>query len=83
MTIVSPVIGLLVFLSAAFILGLALGWIWWRFNSATSVASLTSEREFWQQRFEQARRARDLDQDRIAILEAEKSALQKRLPPRP
>lgn len=75
----TPMVEILAFLSAAFVLGLVLGWSLWRFGVSKEMSTLASEKDFWQQRLDQARFERDQDQDKIAALEKERSNLKKQL----
>jgi hypothetical protein len=74
-----PTIDTAIFLSAAFALGLALGWALWQLGTAEKLTGATSESEFWQQRLNQARQERDLDQMKIETLDRELNKLKKRL----
>jgi len=76
---VDPTIDTVIFLFAAFILGLALGWAVWKLGTDEQLTSVTSETEFWQQRLNQARQERNLDKTRIEVLEKERDNLKKRL----
>ena len=75
----TPMVEILAYLSATFILGLIFGWALWRFGIAKEMSTLTTEKEFWQQRLDQARFERDRDQDKIEALEKERASLKKRL----
>lgn len=75
----TPMVEIIAFLSATFVLGIALGWSLWRFGLSKEMATLTTEKEFWQQRLDQARFERDQDQDKIKALEKERNSLKQRL----
>ena len=75
----TPFILILVYLSATFILGLALGWILWKFGIAKQLVTATTEMQYWKDRLEQLRAERNLEQDRFASLERERDNLKKRL----
>lgn len=75
----TPMVEIIAFLSATFVLGIALGWSLWRFGLSKKMATLTTEKEFWQQRLDQARFERDQDQDKIKALEKERNSLKQRL----
>lgn len=75
----TPTVEILAFLSGAFILGIALGWSLWKLGLSEEMNTLTTEKEFWQQRLDQARFERDQDQDKISALEKERNSLKQRL----
>ncbi len=75
----TPMVQILAFLSATFLLGLALGWLLWRFGGSSQAASETTEVQYWRQRLDQSRIERDLEKDKIAVLERERDSLKKRL----
>jgi len=75
----TPMVEIVAFLSAAFLLGLALGWSLFKLGVSAEMKTLTTEKEFWQQRLDQARIERDQDQDKIEALENERNALKKKL----
>lgn len=69
MVMFNPSIDTAIFLSGAFVLGLALGWVLWKLGSDQQSNDAGSESEFWQQRLNQARQERDLFQTRLEALE--------------
>lgn len=75
----NPIVEILLYLSGAFALGIALGWAMWKFGAAGSAETEATDVNFWQQRFDQARAERDLAQDKISKLEHESGELKKRL----
>jgi len=75
----TPMVEIIVFLSAALLLGVAFGWSIWRFGSAKEMKALTAEKDFWQQRLDQARFERDQDQEKIKALEKERNSLKQLL----
>lgn len=75
----TPMVEILTFLSASFVLGLAFGCALWKFGVAKEMDTLATEKKFWQQRLDQARFERDQDQDKISALETERASLKKRL----
>jgi predicted nucleic acid-binding Zn-ribbon protein len=70
---------ILAYLSATFVLGLALGWALWKFGVSKEMKTLSSEKDFWQERLDQARFERDQDQQKIDALEKERASLKKQL----
>ncbi len=75
----TPLIQIMLYLGGTFVLGLALGWVLWKFGSAAAAKAEEADVAFWQQRFEQVRSERDLAQDRIDSLESEREMLKKRV----
>lgn len=75
----NPMAEILLYLSGAFVLGIALGWTMWKFGAPGGAQEEATDVNFWQQRFDQARAERDLAQDRISTLEHESGELKKRL----
>lgn len=63
------------FLSGAFVLGLALGWALWKLGSEQQLSGAATETEFWQQRLNQARQEREFDKIKIEALEKERAKL--------
>lgn len=76
---IDPMIDILLFLSAAFVLGVALGWALWKLGAEEQMSSAMTESEFWQQRMTQARAQNDLQKERIEALEKERETLKERL----
>lgn len=70
---------ILIYMGATFVLGLAMGWVVWRYGSANAVATLSSEVNFWKQNCEQSRFERDADLRKIELLEHERDNLKKRV----
>lgn len=66
----NPLIDTAIFLSGAFVLGLALGWVLWKLGTQHQSRDADQESEFWQQRLNQARQERDLFQTKLEALEA-------------
>lgn len=66
---IDPITDMVVFMSGAFILGLALGWAVWKLAANEELAGATTETEFWQQQLNEARQERDLFKTKIEILE--------------
>jgi uncharacterized membrane-anchored protein YhcB (DUF1043 family) len=75
----TPLVQILVYLAVTFVLGLALGWLLWKFGGSTQSDAMTTEIDYWKQRLDQSRNERDLEQDKIAVLERERDNLKKRL----
>lgn len=75
----SPLVMILVYLSATFLLGLALGWLVWKFGGSGQSDSAATDAEYWKERLEQSRVERNVEQDRIVTLERERDNLKKRL----
>ncbi|MEO9863949.1 MAG: hypothetical protein ABJO29_01080 [Yoonia sp.] len=75
----TPSIHILTFLSAAFVLGLALGWILWKFKTETAGESTDTEVQFWKQRWDQSRLELDREQNKIEALEKERDTLKDKL----
>lgn len=75
----TPLVQVLLLIACAFALGLALGWLLWKFGMAQKMATLTTEMEYWRQRLDQARLERDQDQDKLTCLEEEKNNLKKQV----
>lgn len=75
----TPIIEVSAYLSATFVLGLSLGWALWKLGLNQQLKTIMTEKEFWQQRLDQARFERDKDQDKIAALEKERANLKKRV----
>lgn len=75
----TPLVMILAYLSATFLLGLVLGWLVWRFGSSNQSESTTTDAEYWKERLEQSRVERNIEQDRIVTLERERDNLKKRL----
>jgi hypothetical protein len=71
----TPSIHIIAFLSAAFVLGVALGWVLWKFKSEPA----DSEVQFWKQRWDQSRLELDREHDKIEILEKERDSLKDKL----
>lgn len=75
----TPLVQILVYLSATFLLGLVLGWLLWKFGGAKQLASTDTNAQYWKDRLEQSRIERSLEQDRVVALEHERDNLKKRL----
>lgn len=75
----TPMIEIILYLSATFLLGLSLGAAIWKLGTAHKVGTVESEKAFWQQRVQQARAERDQDQEKIERLEAEREKLRDQL----
>ncbi|MCK0122370.1 hypothetical protein MWU61_17580 [Loktanella sp. F6476L] len=75
----TPSIHILTFLSAAFVLGLALGWVLWKFKTETPAESADTEVQFWKQRWDQSRLELDREQNKIEALEKERDTLKDKL----
>jgi hypothetical protein len=75
----TPSIIILAYLLSVFALGLALGWLLWKFGLSEKLGTLSTEMLFWKQRWDQARLEHDRDQDKIASLEEERDKLKKSL----
>lgn len=59
----TPVLEIVLFLSATFLLGLALGWVLWSFSAKLEISSMASERDFWKKSYDQERLKSDKNQD--------------------
>ncbi|MCG3268342.1 hypothetical protein [Yoonia sp. I 8.24] len=75
----TPMIQILLYLSATFVLGFALGWLLWKFSNTEQADAQSTETEYWMDRLDQARNERDLLETKIAALSREKENLTKRL----
>lgn len=70
---------ILLFMASTFLLGLVLGYVLWRYGSARTMASMSSDLNFWKDNLEQSRIARESDIRKIEELTKEKAILKKRL----
>lgn len=75
----TPSIHILTFLSATFVLGLALGWIIWKFQTTSAGETAETEVKFWKQRWDQSRLELDREQAKIETLEKERDTLKGKL----
>ncbi len=75
----TPLVLILAYLAATFLLGLVLGWLLWKFGGPTQVGVTETDVQYWKDRVEQSRVERNIEQDRITALERERDNLKKRL----
>lgn len=75
----TPLVQILVYLSSTFLMGLALGWLLWKFGGSKQLESMTTDMQYWKQRLDQSRLERDQEQDKKSALERERDNLKKRL----
>ena len=59
----TPALEIIVFLSATFLLGLALGWVLWFLSAKQEIGAIASERDFWKGSYEKARMQSEANQD--------------------
>ncbi|MEJ6404223.1 hypothetical protein [Yoonia sp. 2307UL14-13] len=74
-----PTIQIIIFMLVTFALGLALGWLIWRFGGADQQELASSEVTFWKSNLEQVRAEREADLQKIAVLQNEREVLKKQL----
>lgn len=60
---ITPALEIALFLSATFLLGLALGWVLWSLSAKQQINSISSERDFWKKSYDQARLQGDSNQE--------------------
>ncbi|SEW32325.1 hypothetical protein SAMN04488515_2305 [Cognatiyoonia koreensis] len=75
----TPLIDSLLHLSAAFVLGMALGFAIWKLGAKQQINAAKSEMDFWRKRLDQERIARDDDQKKIEALEHDRTVLKKHI----
>lgn len=70
-----------VFMLVTFVLGFAIAWLIWKFDSesARSPDAVNSEIDFWRSSLEQSRMERDKEQQVTASLHEEKNILKRRI----
>ncbi|MEO9825586.1 MAG: hypothetical protein ABJF50_14310 [Paracoccaceae bacterium] len=59
----TPVLEVVLFLSATFVLGLAFGWVLWSFSAKQEISAIATERDFWKDSYNQARLKGDSNQE--------------------
>jgi uncharacterized membrane-anchored protein YhcB (DUF1043 family) len=72
-------IQILIYLSSTFVLGIALGWLLWKFGNSEQANAQSTETEYWMERLDEARNERDLLETKMEALAREKDKLAKRL----
>jgi hypothetical protein len=75
----TPSIQIFAYLSITFLLGIALGWLLWKFQGPGQADAKPADSEYWMDRLEQARNERDQLDLRLTALIQEKDSLKKRL----
>lgn len=77
----SFMVQILVFMLCTFVLGVALGWLIWRYGGASKSAidSMETEVDFWRSNLEQCRLELAEERNALAALLEESSVLKKRL----
>ena len=77
----SLMVQILLFMLVTFVLGLALGWLIWRFGgpAQTALDSKESELDFWRSNLEQCRMELGEERNAVAALREERSILKRRI----
>jgi hypothetical protein len=75
----TPTTQVFIYLSIAFLLGTALGWLMWKFQGSDRTEAKLEDSDYWMARLEQARNERDQLDHRLTALIQEKDNLKKRL----
>ncbi|WP_373636782.1 hypothetical protein [Yoonia sp. BS5-3] len=75
------VIQIFIFMLVTFSLGIALGWLIWRFDqdAGQSADTVNTEIDFWRSNLEQCRFERDNEQKQLAAAHEEKNLLKRRI----
>ena len=74
-----PMLLILAFLSATFLLGLALGYLLWNVAGKSKEDGFATELQFWKQRWDQSRLETDRANARVEALEKERNTLKGKL----
>ncbi len=72
----TPLAQILIYLSCTFLLGLAMGWVIWKYRISTEP---DTDIAFWKERLDNARAMHQLSEQRNETLEREKETLKAKL----